>query len=175
MAKRPGGGARFLLSIAAHSRHALHVAPELEELVWGLRWAGRRNRAIPYLYPGFERILRRHRVAHIHRSVVYAQVLGSLPRFLPWIFTLHGIGFEEHWSHRPDMVRDIREYNEAAMRAVQAAPRSTVVARWLRDYVAERTGLSPAVTPPGIDLEEFVRGEVSEEDGADEAGEREVA
>jgi len=133
------------------------VAPELEELVWGLRWAGRRSRGVPYAYPAFERILRRHRVAHIHRSVVYAQVLGSLPDLLPWIFTLHGVGFEEHWAHRPDMVQDIREYNEVAMRVIQAAPRSTVVARWLQDYVKERTGIAPPVTPPGIDLDEIAR------------------
>ncbi len=80
-----------------------------------------------------------------------------MPKFLPWMFTLHGVGFEEHWPHRPDMIRDIREYNAAALRVVQAAPRSTVVARWLRDYVKERTGLSPAVTPPGIDFAEFDR------------------
>ena len=130
---------------------------EREEVVWGLRWAGRRIRAVPAAYPVFERIVRRNRVAHIHRSVVYAQVLGTLPKLLPWIFTLHGLGFEEHWAHRPDMVEDIRDYNAAALQAVQAAPRCTVVARWLRDYVAERTGVSPTVTPPGIDFEEFAR------------------
>ena len=133
------------------------MAPELEELVWGLRWAGRRVRTVPSAYPAFERIARRHRVAHIHRSVVYAEVLGSRPKLLPWMFTLHGIGFEEHWAHRPDMVQDIREYNAAALRVVQAAPRATVVARWLQEYVAERTGLRLPVTPPGIDFEEFAR------------------
>lgn len=124
-------------------------------MVWGLRWAGRRSHAVPRVYPAFERVVLRHRVAHIHRSVVYAQVLGSFPSLLPWIFTLHGVGFEEHWAHRPDMVQDIREYNEAAMRVIQAAPRSTVVARWLQDYVKERTGIAPTVTPPGIDLDEI--------------------
>ena len=154
-AKRPGGGARFLLSIAAHSRHRLRVAPEQEGLLRGVQRVGRRSRAVLALYPAFERVVRRERVAHIHRSVEYAEVLGSRPNLLPWIFTLHGIGFEEHWIHQPDMVRGLREYNAAALRAIQAAPRSTVVARWLRDYVEERTGVSPAVTPPGIDLSEF--------------------
>jgi len=131
------------------------VAPEREIFVRNLQAAGRRNRAIRFLYPTFERIARRERVAHIHRSIEYAEVLGSRPNLLPWIFTLHGLGFEEHWGHDPAMVRVLREYNEAALRVVRAAPRATVVARWLRDFVLERTGVSPAVTPPGIDLSEF--------------------
>lgn len=120
-----------------------------------LQSAGRRTRAIPSLYPAFERVVRHEHVAHIHRSIEYADVLGSRPKMLPWIFTLHGLGFEEHWGHDPAMVRVLREYNEAALRVVSAAPRATVVAQWLRDYVHERTGVSPAVTPPGIDLDEF--------------------
>lgn len=155
LARRPGGGARFLLSIAAHSRHHLRVAPEREIVIRNLQGGGRRIRALPFLYPAFERVVRRERVAHIHRSIEYADVLGSRPNLLPWIFTLHGLGFEEHWAHDTAMARVLREYNEAALRVVQAAPRATVVARWLRDYVRERTGVSPAVTPPGIDLDEF--------------------
>jgi glycosyltransferase involved in cell wall biosynthesis len=53
------------------------------------------------------------------------------------------------------MVRYVRGYNRAALDVIEAAPVSTVVARWLRDYVEERTSASPAVTPPGIDLTEF--------------------
>ncbi|HYM39211.1 MAG TPA: glycosyltransferase family 4 protein [Thermoplasmata archaeon] len=133
------------------------MAGEREIIIRSLQSAGRRYRAIPFLYPALERILRRERVAHIHRSIEYADVLGSRPTLLPWIFTLHGLGFEEHWGHDPAMIHVLRDYNEAALRVVQAAPRATVVARWLRDYVFERTGVSPAVTPPGIDLGEFAR------------------
>ncbi len=133
------------------------MAPEREILLRNLQSVGWRSRVIPSAYPAFERILRRERVAHIHRSIEYADVLGSRPHLLPWIFTLHGLGFEEHWAHDPAMARVLREYNEAALRVVQAAPRATVVARWMRDWVAERTGVSPAVTPPGIDLAEFAR------------------
>jgi glycosyltransferase involved in cell wall biosynthesis len=55
------------------------------------------------------------------------------------------------------MVRYVREYNRAALEVIDAAPRATVVARWMRDYIEERTSASPAVTPPGIDLAEFER------------------
>ncbi len=143
------------MSIAAHSRHHMIVSPEIPEVVWGLRWAGRRLTPIPSLYPAFERVVRGCRVAHIHRSPDYADVVGSWTRGLPWIFTLHGIGFEEYWTHRPDMVRGIREYNRAVLQTMERAPRATVNARWLRDYVAERTSASPTVIPPGIDLGEF--------------------
>jgi len=85
----------------------------------------------------------------------YADVLGAWPRLLPWIFTLHGIAFEEPWVGRPDMIRFVRGHNTNVLRSVQDATLATVVSRWVRDYVEEHTSLSPPVTPPGVNLEEF--------------------
>jgi len=57
------------------------------------------------------------------------------------------------------MQRYVHGYNAAALKAIEAAPRATVVARWLRDYIVKRTSVSPSVTPPGIDLGEFAGSE----------------
>ena len=123
--------------------------------MWQLRWAGKWLPPVLRMYPYYERFVRGHRIAHIHVLTEYADVLGSWPHVLPWIFTLHGVAFEEPWAGRPDMIKHVREYNAGALHAVQAATLATVVSRWVRDYVEERTSLSPPVTPPGVDLEEF--------------------
>lgn len=109
------------------------------------------------VYPAFERAFRGIRIAHVHRSPDYAQALGSWPRRLPWVFTLHGLYALESWTHRPDLTSYITAYNRDALRAIAAAPVATVVADWLRIAVEERTSVSAIVTPPGIDAMAFER------------------
>ncbi len=153
--KNPGGAERYIQALAAHSRHRVAVVPDSRELMWELRWAGRWIPVVRRMYPYFVRFIRGNEVAHIHVLTEYADVLGAWPKVLPWIFTLHGIAFEEPWAGRPDMLRHVREYNLGALRAVREASQATVVSRWVRDFVEERTSLSLPVTPPGVDLEEF--------------------
>lgn len=131
------------------------VVADSREIMWELRWGGRWIPFVRRMYPYFERFIRGCRIAHIHVLTEYADVLGAWPEVLPWIFTLHGIAFEEPWVGRPDMIRHVREYNAGALDAVKRATRATVVSRWVRDYVEERTSLTVPVTPPGVDLDEF--------------------
>lgn len=155
--KNPGGAERYILALAAQSRHQIQVVSDRREIMWELRWTGKWIPPVLRMYPYFERFVRNCRIAHIHVLTEYADVLGSWPQLLPWIFTLHGIAFEEPWAGRPDMLRYVREYNAGALRAVRHATLATVVSRWLRDYIEERTSLTLPVTPPGVDLEEFDR------------------
>jgi len=155
VARRATGGGRYIRSIVSHSSHHFRVAPEVPELLWGIRWVGRRFPLLRWAYPGYERTVGRVRVAHVHRSTLYAEAFESAGGRMPWIFTLHGITFEEYWTHNPEMARWARSSMEASLHAVKAATVATVVARWLRDYVEERTSVTPAVTPPGVDFREI--------------------
>ncbi len=151
----PGGAERYIHAIAEHSRFHPWVVMDSRQAMWQLRWAARWIPPVGRMYPCFERFIRGFRVAHIHVLTEYADVLGAWPEVLPWIFTLHGIAFEEPWMGRPDMLRHVREYNAGALKAVKNATLATVVSRWVRDFVEERTSVSPPVTPPGVDLDEF--------------------
>jgi glycosyltransferase involved in cell wall biosynthesis len=153
--RNPGGAERYILALAANSRHHPVVFGDRRELMWELRWAGRWVPIARHLYPFYVRFVRAFRIAHVHVLTEYADVLGAWPNVLPWVFTLHGISFEEPWAGRPDMLRYVHEYNESALRAVRSATLATVVSRWVRDYVEEHTPLSPPITPPGVDLVEF--------------------
>jgi len=157
LARRATGGGRYIASIVTHSRHRFHVAPEVPELLWGIRWAGRRLPFLRSTYPWYQRTIRRVQVAHVHRSTLYGEAFGTLGQRLPWIFTLHGITFEEHWKHRPEMARWARFSTEASLRALERAAVATVVSRWLKDYVEQRISATVEVTPPGVDFREFER------------------
>lgn len=155
LAKRPGGGARYIQSLASNSVHRLIIVRETPELLWGLNWVGRRLSPCKMAYSEYNRLIHRIDIAHIHRSTLYAEAFRRSQARLPWMFTLHGIGFEEYWKDRPDMVRWIRKANELVLRILEQAPLATVVARWLRDYVEERSSASVVVTPSGVDFREF--------------------
>ncbi len=155
--RNPGGAERYLMALAAHSRNRPVIVGDRRTLMWQLRWAGRWIPPMLRVYPSFSRFVLGCRVAHVHVLTEYADVVGAWPRVLPWIFTLHGIAFEAPWAGQPDMIRYVREYNESALRAVRNATLATVVSRWVRDYMEERTSRSLPVTPPGVDLEEFER------------------
>src|SRR3972149_6387662 len=71
------------------------------------------------------------------------------------MFPPHGSGFEQYWRHRPDVVRWMKQANESALATVKRAPLATVVARWLKDFVEERTSASVGGTPPGVGFREF--------------------
>ncbi|MEE9600383.1 MAG: glycosyltransferase, partial [Thermoplasmata archaeon] len=158
----PGGVAHYIQSLVAHSTHRLMPASETPELLWGLRWIGKRVHSFRSAYAHYQRWIRRIDVAHIHRSFLYAEPFQAMGGRIPWIFTLHGIGFEEHRRGNPEVVKWIREYKASVLRAIEDATLATVVSRWLRDWVEERVSASVIVTPPGIDLQEFERAAASE-------------
>lgn len=128
---------------------------ETPELLWGLRWSARKIPPLGYAYGGYQRWIRRIDIAHVHRSTLYADAFRAMNGKIPWIFTCHGIGFAEHWRHNPQVMKWIQASRASTLQAIETATHATVVARWLRDWVEERTSVSVAVTPPGIDLREF--------------------
>lgn len=157
-----GGGARFIRSLASHSSHQLKAVVETPEILWGIRWAGRRIPLVESAYAYYQAWIRWIDVAHIHRSLLYAEAFKAAGGKVPWIYTLHGIGFEEFWKDQPHMEKWIRESNRKVLQIIGQATVATVVARWLRDWVEERTSITVAVTPPGVDVSEF-RGARAEE------------
>jgi len=162
VSKRLGGVDRYVHSLVTNSSSEFRVVREFRELLWGIRWAGRRIPLVRPLYGEYQRFLRGVDVAHVHRSPLYAEAFSESQQVLPWMFTLHGIGFEQYWRHRPDVVRWMKQANESALATVKRAPLATVVARWLKDFVEERTSASVEVTPPGVDFREFGETDASE-------------
>jgi len=154
MGGREGGVDRYIRTLVANSAHRFKTSKEFPMLLWGLRWVGRTIPVAGRLYGEYLHRARGIEVAHVHRSATYAEAFKQTEARLPWLYTLHGIGFEEHWRHRPDVVRWIREAKELALQSVRLAPLATVVSRWLKEWVEERTGTTVTVTPPGVDFRE---------------------
>ncbi len=151
----PGGAARYIQALMGHSAHTLLSSKETPEMLWALRFIGRRFRLFKSAYARYQYWIRHVDVAHIHRSPLYTEPFQAMEGRIPWIFTLHGIGFEEHRKESPDDYRWMRAYRDSVLQVMENASLATVVSRWLRDWVEERTAASVVVTPPGVDLLEF--------------------
>jgi len=83
VSKRLGGVNRYVHSLVTNSSSEFRVVREFRELLWGIRWAGRRIPLVRPLYGEYQHRLRGVDVAHVHRSPLYAEAFSESQQGLP--------------------------------------------------------------------------------------------